>query len=139
MADPQATPSPAPATGQAKSKTNGKSHLLSVTDPEGYEIALSLDTWEKHILRNHPEMKEHLDSLSSTLSDPQVIYRAETQFETHYYYRLTGRSLRKVQDVYLNAVVHRTEETKKGFVKTAFLLKRLRKEGTLVWINKRTI
>ena len=136
------TPQVVPPSGSAapsKAKPNGKTVLLTVTDPEGYEITVDLDTWENHIVAGHPEMRECLEILSLTLTEPYVIYRSSKESETHYYYRLTGRSFKKVSDVYLNAVVQRHDETKKGSVKTAFLLKRLRREGQLVWMHRKSL
>jgi hypothetical protein len=133
---PQETPQremPQPSVG--KQGTNGK-YLLRVKDPEGYEIGLELKTWDNHIVVQHPEMKRFFDLLEKTLSDPQLIQQSPKQNETFYYYRLTGRSFHRVNDIYLSAVVKRDEETKTGVVKTAHLLRELRKEGLTVWMKR---
>jgi len=135
MADERAQPE-ASGTESAQVKPNGKGALLRVTDPQGFEIRLDLDTWEKHITVGHPEMKDYLELLSKTLSEPEVIQRSPLQPETHFYYRLTGRTFHKRNDIYLSAVVHRSEETKTGFVKTAHLVKKIRKEGETVWLKR---
>ena len=67
--DPQVVP-PARSATPAKAKANGKTAILTVTDPEGFEITVHLDTWENHIIAGHPEMKDCLDILSLTLTEP---------------------------------------------------------------------
>jgi hypothetical protein len=120
---------------ETKKGTNGK-HLLRVKDPQGYEITLELETWESHIVKQHPEIQKFFDLLSKTISEPQIIQQSVKQNETFYYYRLTGRSFHRATDIYLGAVVRREEETKTGHIKTAFLLKEVRKEGETVWIKR---
>jgi hypothetical protein len=108
--------------------------VFTVLDPQGYDISLDSEAWD-HILEGHPEMVDHVDRLKETLLHPQVIQRESDQSETHYYYRLTERSFSPTQDVYINAVVRRTECSKSGSVKTAFIVKTIRKQGELVWMN----
>lgn len=126
----------AEAVGTATApKVNGKDALLRINDPQGYEIKLDLDTWEKHIIVGHPEMKDYLELLGATIATPEVIQNSPTQDETYFYYKLTGRSFHKRNDIYLSAVVHRSEETKKGHVKTAHLIRTIR-QGVVVWMKK---
>lgn len=132
---PQGTPPLESIQPEAKKGTNGK-HLLRVKDPQGYEITLELETWESHIVKQHPEVEKFFDLLGRTISEPQVIQQSCKESETLYYYRLTGRSFHRASDIYLGAVVKREEETKTGRIKTAFLIKELRKEGETVWINR---
>lgn len=129
------TPRVETAKPPAKKGTNGK-YLLHVTDPEGYEISLDLETWE-HITKRHPEMSKFYDLLERTLREPELIQRCQKQSETHYYYRLTGRTFYRFDDIYLTIVVRREEEPKKGNVKTAHLIKELRKEGQTIWIRRK--
>src|SRR5579864_7412304 len=98
----------------AKKAANGK-YLLHVADPEGYEISLDLETWE-HIIKRHPEMAKFYELLEKTLHEPELIQRSSKESETHYYYRLTGRSFYRFNDIYLGVVVRRDEEAKKGAV-----------------------
>jgi len=114
---------------------NGKS-LIRTVDPEGYEISLDLDTWE-HVITRHPEMAKYYDHLEHVLHEPELIQRSSKESETHYYYRLTGRAFYRFNDIYISAVVRRSEETKTGSVKTAHLIKELRKEGQTVWMKRK--
>jgi hypothetical protein len=83
----------ASAPVRAAKKGNGKDALLCIKDPESFEIKLDLDTWDKHIIVGHPEIKEYLEKVCATISEPEVIQRSPTQAETFMYYRLTGRAM----------------------------------------------
>lgn len=131
----QGSPPVEPRQPEPVKGTNGK-HLVRSPDPQGYEITLDLATWEEHILKRHPEMGKFFDLLVQVINDPQLIQRSTVQHETHYYYRLTGRAFARANDIYLSLVVKRDEETKTGIVKTAHLLKEVRKEGETVWMRK---
>ena len=66
--------------------------------------------------------------IRETVLDPHLNHqREDTQSETHYYYRLTGRSYARAQDIYFNVVARRIEADKTGSVKTAFLVKTIRR------------
>jgi hypothetical protein len=115
----------------------GNGHVaFTVEDPQGYQVVLDLNAWEKHIVANHPEMRDLLDLLASTIEQPELIQRSSVSIETHYYYRLTGRSVLRRDDIYVNAVVHRDENSRTGFVKTAFLVQRVRREGDCIWMKR---
>ena len=135
MADqtPQSQPT---ATGvPAPSKANGKDALIRVTDPQGYEIKLDLDRWEKHIIVGHPEIKNYLELIGTTLAEPEVIKHSPVQDETYFYYRMSGKAFHRKNDIYLSVIVQRSEETKNGFVKTAHLVKKMH-EGDVVWMKR---
>jgi len=129
------TPRVEPSRPERQKGGNGKC-LLRARDPQGYEISLELDTWENHIVKQHPEMAKFLDLLDKTISEPQVIQRSPKHGETFYYYRLTGRTFHRQNDIYLSAVVRRDDDTKTGVIKTAHLLKEVRKEGETVWMKR---
>ncbi|HEV2197978.1 MAG TPA: hypothetical protein VGR55_20510 [Candidatus Acidoferrum sp.] len=138
MADqtqPPQSPAGVSTPVQAAKKANGKDALLRVKDPQEYEIKLDLETWEKHIVVGHPEMKNYLEKIGTTLAEPEVIIRSSAQDETHFYYRMSGKAFKRQDDLYLSVVVHRFEETKTGFVKTAHLVKKMQK-GDLVWMKR---
>src|SRR5882762_1163302 len=113
-------------TSEAEKSGEEKSVLVA-TDPEGYRIVLTTSTWEEHILIEHPEMKKHLDLMQETLESPQVIVQSAVKHDTYYYFRLTGRSFFKKDDLYLKVVARRTKKGKNGFVKTVYLQKDLGK------------
>ena len=108
--------------------------LISVIDPLNYVITLDAYTWEMHIVKNHPEMIDFQDLIAPTAEKPQLIQSALSN-GTCYYYRLTGRSFYKINDLYLSLVVARSEWTKTGAIQTAHLLKNIRKGGNTIWMR----
>lgn len=106
------------------------------TDPQGYEVVLDDERWE-HILEGHPEMAELRDGLMATLSSPELILRDPDSQQIHFYYRLTGRSVFRRDDIYISAVVERSDGNKFARVKTAHLVKATKKNGELVWMKRR--
>ncbi len=111
--------------------------VFKVTDPQGYEVTLETERWE-HITSGHPEMRELYDILAETIAKPEIIKRDEKRPDIFYYYRLTGRSIWRHDDIYCSAVVSRSEGNKTGRVRTAHLVKKPRPDGELVWFSRRT-
>jgi hypothetical protein len=122
---------PGPETARAGNGTS----LLEVKDPLGNTIVLEVDTWERHITARHPEMREYLEPLKAALEQPMLIQRPY-KGSTCFYYRLTGRNFHKYKDVFIGVVVDLPEGSQLGRVKTAHLLRKLRKqEGEILWLK----
>jgi hypothetical protein len=120
-----------PVTGQAVVE------MFKILDPQGYTVILDSERWD-HILKGHPEMTTLLQKIEETVANPELIQRDVKRSETHYYYRLSGRSISRTKDLYVNAVVERDETAKKGCIKTAFLVATIRKHGEdFVWLNRK--
>lgn len=113
---------------------NGTS-LFHVLDPQGFEIVLEIERWD-HIVDGHPEIKPLFDLVKETVQTPEVVLQDECRKETHYYYRLTGRRLLRRDDLYMVAVVRRSTTEKTGTVRTAYLVKEVRK-GVLLWLRRK--
>jgi hypothetical protein len=129
-------PQPAPAIKTAEVKVPVLTEVFKVLDPQGYTVILDSERWE-HIMKGHPEMATLLEKLQETVANPEIIQRDAKRSETHYYYRLSGRSFARSKDLYVNAVVARHEPSKTGRVKTAFLVPTIRKHGEdYVWLNR---
>jgi hypothetical protein len=134
MSDTNPTPGlPAAAGAAAGKKANGHT-LICVTDPLGYTITLDMQTWEDHIVKRHSEMRQFEDLIALTAQKPQLIQRSQSG-TTCYYYRLTGRTFYRSNDLYLSLVVSRNEETKSGTIRTAHLVKQVRSEGETIWMS----
>jgi hypothetical protein len=58
--------------------------LIRCTDPQGYDIELTVDTWEVHICKRHPEMSSRLGLIKSALEQPKSI-QAESETGTCFY------------------------------------------------------
>ena len=121
---------------QHENARNGPTIEVQVVDPQGFTIYLYRHTWERHILRNHPDMVELLDLVTKTLAEPEVIQQAPQEPTTHYYYRLAGRRLLRRDDLFVAVVVSRDAETRTGFVKTAHLVNQLRRSEDIVWFKR---
>lgn len=105
------------------------------TDPQGYEIALEDERWD-HIIERHPEMEEHRELLLQAMESPELILRDPQRQQTFYYYRLTGRSVFRRDDIYISVVIERSDGNKVGMVKTSHLVKETKKDGVLVWFKR---
>jgi hypothetical protein len=108
--------------------------IAKVTDPEGYEVTLEEERWQ-HIIEGHPEIEKLRDVLLDTLKSPALIQQETDAEEVFLYYRLTGRSFYKHNDIYMVAVVERSEGNKIAGVKTAYLVKQPKKGRKMVWFN----
>jgi hypothetical protein len=124
---------PVKAETGTKKKANGHT-FVCVTDPEGYTVSLDMHTWQNHIAKDHPEMRKFEDLIGMTAEHPTLIQRGSGT--TYYYYRLTGRSFYKANDVYLSLVVERNEVTKSGTVLTAHIVKEVRSYGETTWMSR---
>lgn len=93
-----------------------------------------MHTWEDHIIKRHPEMKNLLELIAVTAKEPRLIQRGESGTNC-YYYRLTGRTLLNAKDLYVSLVVERNETTKSGTIRTAHLVKNVRTAGETIWMS----
>jgi hypothetical protein len=109
---------------------------VKVTDVQGYEVRLDDERWE-HILDGHPEMIDHGNLLIETMRRPELVLRDPERQRIFYYYRLMGRTVFGRNDIYLSAVVERSEGNKVAKVKTAYLVKRTKRDGVLVWLARK--
>jgi hypothetical protein len=75
------------------------------------------------------------DLLLLTLKEPELIQQDPDRAEIYYYYRITGRSLFRRNDLYLSTVIERSEGNKTGRVLTGHLVKQPKKGGKLVWFK----
>jgi len=116
-------------------KAGDDKDILRARDPEGFEIRLYLNTWEKRITRGHPDMADKLELVAKTIEQPEIIQQSGQEATTFCYYRLTGRTIFKRDDLYVLVVVHRDDAGKTGFVKTAHLTPRLRAGGNIIWFK----
>ena len=69
------------------------------------------------------------------IREPEVILESIPR-EVCVYYRLTGRSVLRRNDLFIAVVVARGDKDKKGVVKTAYLVKGIKKGWKLVWLKR---
>jgi hypothetical protein len=100
-------------------------NILEADDPRGAHIVLSRENWEKHILREHPEMLDRIDEIRQALTDPFVgIFQDQLIEDCYSYYARNLGSYIKL------SVEMRSERY--GLVRTAYPVNNL-KEGELLW------
>jgi len=134
MGDTNPVPgTPISGSDATNKKANGHT-LVCVVDPLGYTVTLDMHTWEDHISKRHPEMRNLQDLIAATAEHPSLIQQSLSG-TTCYYYRLTGRTILNANDLYLSLVVDRNEITKSGAIRTAHLVKQVRSEGETIWMS----
>lgn len=122
------------AGASAGRKTNGQE--IRLKDPTGLTVILRVQTWERHVVVGHPELKDLLDVVTRTILEPEVVVESPSQPFTQLYYRLTGRSLFRRNDIYMTVVVRVNPESGSGTVKTAYLVKKIKEGGKLIWFKR---
>jgi len=116
------------------SKQQPKKAIFEVVDPQGFRVILEEERW-RHITARHPEMRDKLELLEITIRSPQLIKREAPDGNIHFYLRLTGRSFFRHSDVYMSAVVERSDK-KTARIKTAHIVKEPKK-GEIVWLSRK--
>lgn len=103
--------------------------ILTIDDPRGKKVILSEVLWEKHILEEHPGMKQLLREIGLSITHPYLgaIYSdTGSKKRNVYYYRLRRR------DLYVKVVVEFNSESN-GEIKTAFLTDSPKKGEKIIW------
>lgn len=91
-------------------------------EKSGEIIRLTDERWQ-HIIIRHPEVKNHLSKIKSTIKNPEIIIKNFYNQDEKYYHRYF-KSLKN----YLIVII----ELKKKFVITAFI-SRKPKKGKILW------
>ena len=47
--------------------------LATLSDPDGRAVILRAEIWEDKITRDHPELREHLEQVLATVTDPDHV------------------------------------------------------------------
>jgi hypothetical protein len=102
-------------------------NLFEVTDPQGRTIVCTLETWNGHILENHPDMKGYENEVGRAIEAPSLgIYRDSVFENRHIYYNRFKRKPR-----YIKVVVEFGEEV--GKVITAFFTDATKSGEKMIW------
>ncbi|MXY68392.1 MAG: hypothetical protein F4Y47_07510 [Acidobacteriia bacterium] len=101
--------------------------------PVGLTAILDITTWE-HISSGHPEVCDP-DSVALTLREPNVVQRDPADPSLLFYYRLAGRRMGRVRDLYMVVIVE-DDGDGVGLVKTAYLRRDLMSEGETLWMKR---
>jgi hypothetical protein len=104
---------------------------FSVADPRGRKIICSAETWNNHIVANHPSMDGREDAIIATISNPELgfIYQDKFYPNRHIYYRRQSRGR-----AYWKAVVEFDDEDESdGRVVTAFPCDSKKSGELMIW------
>lgn len=68
--------------------------IINVQSPLGYTVVCSQNTWNNHIVINHPIMSNNQNAVINTITDPDEIYLSNetgnNDEERHVYYSKTS-------------------------------------------------
>ncbi|MCK5509920.1 hypothetical protein KAI65_00045 [Candidatus Parcubacteria bacterium] len=110
-----------------------KKVLFSATDPLGNEIKLLKETFEKHIIVRHPEMKNHIQDIKQAVKHPLYIGSGAKSKNSIIYLSVFPNQ----NTPYIIVAVKRIKKTNK-IILTAFSAKNLglNKINKILWQEK---
>ncbi|MEA1937036.1 MAG: hypothetical protein U9N04_02910 [Patescibacteria group bacterium] len=110
-----------------------KKVLFNTTDPLGNKIKLLQETFEKHIIVRHPEMKNHLQDIERTIKHPLYIGSGTKSKNSIIYLSVFPNS----NTPYIIVAVKKIKRTNK-IILTAFSAKNLglNKINKILWQEK---
>ena len=82
--------------------------MFKTKDIFGNPIELKATTWNEHILVNHPEMKDELKEIQSTVETPSLVYSSASSDERRVFF--DQHSTSKYPQLYVKVVADYTEE-----------------------------
>lgn len=88
----------------------------------GRQIRLTEERWQ-HMIERHPEIKNHLSKIQTTIQNPDVIIANHYNRNERYYHKYF-KSLKN----YLIVII----EYRKHFIITAFIARKIKK-GEILW------
>jgi hypothetical protein len=86
---------------------------------------------KRHILENHPELKNHMEKISEVILDPEMVVTSKLDSSIELYYRYYTNT--NVGNKYLCAIVKVLEND--FFIVTVYFTDKI-KEGKLIWEKK---
>ena len=120
--------------GPPKPVQFGNGHTLArVEGPLGLAVTLDIETWE-HIQSGHPEIDD-LEEVKRTLSNPNLVQRSFDDANILFYYRLMDSGPKQFRGLFM-AVVVRKKTDSEGSAKTAYLRRKTKLGGELLWMKR---
>ena len=105
-------------------------------DRDGTRVVCSRETWDRHIVPEHPEMKGCQDSAVETITSPYQVYQDKNFSARRILYRPFVLP-RPYDQQYLRVVIEykrrRLSKRYTGYVLTAFPVQNRRKGDILLW------
>lgn len=103
-------------------------YMLKLIDPLNNAVVLQRATLFGHIYRRHPEMRNRVDDIRATISDPDLIARSKKDGASLLYFR-------KLNKLFWIMVVG-TPVNHQIQVKTSFLVFNTSKGDPIIWRKK---
>lgn len=111
--------------------------MFTTFDKDNRSVTLTGEVWFNKILnlmRGHPEVKEYIQEIQSTINSPDFIYQSSRDKRSKLFYK-KGLTKGKYKDCYILVVVKYVEEEggMHGYVSTIMLTDHVKKRGGLLW------
>lgn len=103
-------------------------NVIEASDPRGYPVICTEDTWNYHILPRHSNLTGREAEVKQAIEHPAFITQDATRSERNIYFRFTSG---KARLLYLKVVV--SFENNQGTVITAFLTDSGKTGETIIW------
>src|SRR2546421_12426185 len=97
-------------------------YLFAVRDPRGYEIRLTENCYQLHILLEHPELVD-INHIADTITSPDLITQDTIDPQPLVYYRTYQVQPQRWMEVVVE----------QGEVVTAYRVRRLKQRETMQW------
>jgi hypothetical protein len=109
--------------------------IFETTDPLNNIISLSSDTWENHILPQHPYLTGDELKVQEVVEKPNIINQDRFFLNTFNYYSIIRSTQLKPFGDYLKVCVDRDS----GNIKTAFAVENISTEGKRIYTKENEI
>ncbi len=109
-------------------------NIIECQDKDGITVVCSKDTWEKHILPKHPEMKGCEADVKIVVQHPREIFQDHVDLNKHIIYN--PAPLPNVHFArYLRVAIEYKEHIwgKRGYIESAFVCLNKKKGDILIW------
>lgn len=111
--------------------------MFTIPDKDGIPVNLTKEVWFEKLLdpkRGHPEVKDYLSEIRSTIHDPDFIFQSARDKRSKLLYK-GGLTHDKFKDCYILVVVKYVKESGHlhGYVSTVMLTKHIKKGGGILW------
>lgn len=90
--------------------------MFNTTDPRGYNINCSTETWNNHIVDGHEVMEGKVSAVKSTIENPEVIYLSSQSPVRNVYFAQAST----IPNLYTKVIVEMNETSKSGEIVSAW-------------------
>ncbi len=110
--------------------------MFECTDKDGFVIVCTQETWDSHIVSEHPEMKGCESCVKAAIEEPYQLFQDGRNPNKRVIYKPFVLPP-PYQLQYLRVVIqYKKGKSKRGYVVTAFPCQGQRKGDILVWSEK---